>query len=98
MFETETALTLRSPPRTPRITPHWYRLLMINDITEIGERALELPAIDSLSRFTGVFEGDAEVGTAGTGGLGGLDRSRCVADLVGEEMLAEIEEGGGGGA
>jgi len=75
-------LTLCSPPRAPRISPHRYRLLLVDHISEICKSALELPAVDGLCCFTGVFEGDTKIGPASTGGLAGLDGGCCVADLV----------------
>ena len=73
--------TLRSPPGTPSIPPHGHSLFMIDHIVQICQRALELPSIDSLSGFTGVFEGDAEVGAVSAGRFALLDRCGCVADL-----------------
>ena len=46
---------------------------MIDHIAQVCQRALELPAIDSLGRFAGVFEGDAEVGAVSAGGFSWLD-------------------------
>ena len=40
---------------------------MINHVAQICQRALELPAIDGLGGFAGVFEGDAEVGAVSAG-------------------------------
>lgn len=42
---------------------------MVDDIAQVCESALELPAIDSLCGFAGVFEGDTEVGAVSAGGL-----------------------------
>ena len=50
-------------------------------IVEIGEGALEFPAVDGLGGLAGVFEGAAEVGAAGACGFGGFDVGGCVADL-----------------
>ena len=61
---------------------------MIDYIAQICESALELPAIDSLSGFAGVFEGDAEVGAVSAGGFALLDRGGCVADLDEEELIS----------
>lgn len=83
------AHTLGSPSRTPSIPPHGHRLFMIDHIAQICQRALELPAIDGLSRFAGVFEGDAEVGAVSAGGFALLDRGGCVADLDEEEWISE---------
>ena len=57
-----TTRTLRCPPRTTGISPHGHRLFMIDHIAQVCQSALELPAIDGLSRFAGVFKGNAEVG------------------------------------
>ncbi|KAL8637115.1 MAG: hypothetical protein Q9228_005581 [Teloschistes exilis] len=54
-------LTLRSPSSTPSISPHRHRLGMPNDIVQVCDGALELPAVNGLGGFTGVFEGDAKV-------------------------------------
>lgn len=54
---------------------------MSDDVVQVGEGALELPAIDGLGGFTGIFERDTEVGAAGAGRFGGLELGCCVADL-----------------
>ena len=61
---------------------------MINHIAQVCQRALELPAIDGLGRFAGVFEGDAEVGAVSAGGFAWLDCGGCVADLDEEERIS----------
>lgn len=61
---------------------------MIDHIAQICQSALELPAIDSLSRFAGIFEGDAEIGAVSAGGFALLDRGGCVADLEEEERIS----------
>ena len=61
---------------------------MINHIAQVCQRALELPAVDGLGRFAGVFEGDAEVGAVSAGGFALLDRGGCVADLDEEERVS----------
>lgn len=73
--------TLRTSARTPSISPHWYRFFLVDYVVQVGQRALQLPAVDRLGGFAGVFERDAEVGAAGASGLGGLDLGGCVADL-----------------
>ena len=60
---------------------------MIDYVAQVCQRALKLPAIDGLSRFAGVLEGDAEVGAVSAGGFALLDRGGCVADL-GEERIS----------
>lgn len=54
---------------------------MTDDVVQVSDGALELPAIDGLGGFTGVFEGDTEVAAASAGGFGGLELGCCVADL-----------------
>ena len=61
---------------------------MINHIAQVCQRALELPAIDGLGCFAGVFEGNAEVGAVSAGGFACLDRGGCVADLDEEERIS----------
>ena len=61
---------------------------MIDHIVQIRHRALELPSIDSLGRFSSVFEGDAEVGAVSAGGFALLDRCGCVADLHEEKRIS----------
>lgn len=52
------------------------------DVLEVGDGALELPAVDGLGGLAGVLEGDTEVGAASAGALSGLDLGSGVADLV----------------
>ena len=80
--------TLRCPPGTTGISPHGYRFFMIDHIAQVCQCALDLPAIDGLSRFAGVFEGDTEVGAMGAGGFALLDRGGCVANLDEEERVS----------
>ena len=74
---------------------------MINHIAKICQRALELPAIDCLGRFAGVFEGNAEVGAVSAGRFALLDRGGCIADLDEEEgvswgvRIGEVGDDGG---
>lgn len=83
---------LRSSSSTPSIPPHGHRLLMIDHIAQVCKCALELPAIDSLSGFAGVFEGDAEVGAVSAGGFALLDRRGCVADHL-DSTLIVVDDG-----
>ena len=48
---------------------------MLQDISEVGEGAVELPAVDSLGSLAGVLEADAEVRAPSAGAL-------CVGDCV----------------
>ena len=73
--------TLRSTARAPSIPPHGHRLLVVLDIVEVSEGALQLPAVDGLGSLAGVLEGAAEVGAAGARGFGGFEVGGCVADL-----------------
>lgn len=73
--------TLRRSPSRPGISPHRHRLGVPNHIVQVGDGALELPAVDGLGGFTCVLEGNAEVGAAGAGGFRGLEVRGCVSDL-----------------
>lgn len=61
---------------------------MIDHVAQVCQRALELPAIDSLSCFAGVFEGDAEVFAVSAGRFALLNRSSCIADLDEEKRIS----------
>lgn len=65
---------------------------MVNNIIEVCQGALELPAIDCLSGFAGVFEGDAEVGAVGAGGLARCYARGCVADLVRDDLSVPVSD------
>lgn len=56
-------------------------LLLLGDVLEEGDGALELPAVDGLGGLTGVLEGHTEVGTARAGRLRGGDLLSGVANL-----------------
>ena len=75
-------LTLRTPSRTPCIPPHWNSLFLLNHIVQVGQSALELPAVDRLGRFAGIFERYAEIGAASSGGLSRFYLGCCVPDLI----------------
>ncbi len=55
---------------------------MVLDVLEELDSTVELPAVDGLGSLAGVLEGDAEVGTAGAGRLGGQNLGRSVSDLI----------------
>ncbi len=73
--------TLTRPSCTPSVPPHGHGLLLLNHIVEVGQRALQLPAVDGLRRLAGILKGDAQVGTARAGRFRRLDVGGCVADL-----------------
>jgi hypothetical protein len=54
---------------------------VLQDIAEVGEGALELPAVDGLGSLAGVLEGDAEVAAAGASRLCAVDAGCSVANL-----------------
>lgn len=68
---------------------------MSDDVVQVGFGALELPAVDGLGGFTGIFEGDTEVGAASASGFGGLELGCCVADLERQEawLVAKVKVG-----
>lgn len=72
---------LGGAPRRTRIAAHGHGFLVLEHVAQVGEGAVELPAVDGLGRFAGVLEGDPEVGAAGAGGLRGVDLGGGVADL-----------------
>jgi len=51
--------TLTRSSCTPSVPPHGHGLLLLNHIVEVGQCALQLPAVDRLRRLAGVLEGDA---------------------------------------
>lgn len=67
---------------TASVAAHGDGLLVVLDVLEELDSTLELPAVDGLGSLAGVLEGDAEVGTAGAGRLGGQNLGRSVSDLI----------------
>jgi len=74
--------TLGAAAGAAGISSHGDSLLVLLDVLEEGNSALQLPAVDGLGGLAGVLEGDSQVGTAGAGRLGGLDLGRGVSNLV----------------
>lgn len=74
-------LALRGAPRGSGVAAHGHGFLVLEHVAQVGEGAVELPAVDGLRGFAGVFEGDAEVGAPGAGGFRGVDLGGGVADL-----------------
>lgn len=72
---------MSSTTSAPGISPHRHSLDMSLDVLEVGDGALELPAVDGLGGLAGVLERNTEVGATGAGGFGGLDLGGGVADL-----------------
>jgi hypothetical protein len=54
---------------------------VLEDISEVGERALELPAVDGLGSLAGVLERYAEVAAARASRLCAVDAGCSVANL-----------------
>jgi hypothetical protein len=75
------ALTLSCASSAAGEPPHGNGLLVLENISEVGQGALELPAVDGLGGLAGVLEGDAEVAAAGAGRLCAVDAGCCVANL-----------------
>ncbi len=75
------ALTLTRSSSSTSISSHWHGLFMSNHIAQIRKGAIKFPSVDGLGGFAGVFEGDAEVSTAGAGRLARFDVGGCVTDL-----------------
>jgi len=74
-------LTLSSASSAASVPPHGNGLLVLQDISEVGERAVELPAVDGLGGLAGVLEGNAEVAAAGAGRLCAVNGGCSVANL-----------------
>lgn len=68
------------------VPAHGDGLLVLLDVLEELNGALQLPSVDGLSGLAGVLEGDTEVGTAGAGGLRRLDLGGSVTDLMAVKM------------
>lgn len=74
-------LTLSSASSAAGVPPHGDSLLVLQDISEVGEGAVELPAVDSLGSLAGVLEGYAEVAAAGASRLCAVNGGGTVANL-----------------
>ena len=66
---------------------------MLQNISEVGEGALELPAVDSLRRLARVLEGDAEVAAAGARRLCTVDCGAVanLPPLINSNARAEVQ-------
>lgn len=76
-------LCLSAATGATSVPPHWNCLLVLLHILEEGHSALQLPAVDYLSRFAGVLERYPEVRAASSSRLLGRDRGCCVPDHCG---------------
>jgi hypothetical protein len=75
------ALTLCTAAGAASITPHGDRLLLLRDVSEVGQGALKLPSVDGLGGLAGVLEGDTQIAAAGASRLAVVYRISGVADL-----------------
>lgn len=90
-------LTLRSASSAAGVPPHGDGLLVLQDISEVGEGALELPAVDGLRSLARVLEGDAEVAAAGAGSLCAVEGLFSVANLPQLAVVVDAEHSGSAG-
>ena len=72
-----------STASAPGISSHWHGFGLVLHVLEVGEGALELPAVDGLGGLAGVLERDTQVRAPGAGALCGVDLllGAGVADL-----------------
>lgn len=73
--------TLGGAASAAGISSHGDGLLVLLDVLEEGNSALEFPAVDGLGGLASVLERHSEVGTASAGRLRGLDLGRGVSNL-----------------
>lgn len=76
--------TLCGATNATAVAAHGDGLLVLLDVLEELDGALQLPSVDGLSGLAGVLEGNTKVGTARAGRLRRLDLLGSVSDLVGE--------------
>lgn len=72
--------TLSGAASAASISSHGDRLLVLLDVLEELDGAVELPAVDGLRRLAGVLVRDTEVGAPSAGALAVVDGSCCVPD------------------
>lgn len=68
-------LALGSATSASGISAHRNGLLVVDDVLEVDESALELPSVDGLGSFPSVLEADTQIGAPGAGAL-------CVGDRL----------------
>jgi len=78
-------LTLGGAASAPGIASHGHGLDVALDVLQVGDGALQLPAVDRLGGLARVLEGDTEVGAPRSRGFGVVDVGGGVADLDKEE-------------
>jgi hypothetical protein len=75
------SLTLGGTSGASSVSAHGDGFLVVDDVLEVGNSALQLQSVDGLGGLTGVFEADTQVRAPGTGALRGRNRLCGVADL-----------------
>lgn len=74
-------LTLGGAASAASVAAHGNGLLVLQDVTKVGEGALELPSVDGLGGLAGVLERDTEVGTASASALCVVEGGCSVTNL-----------------
>lgn len=75
-------LALRGAAGGAGVAAHGHGFLVLEHVAQVGEGAVELPAVDGLCRFARVLEGHTQVGSPRARGFRGVDLGGRVADLV----------------
>lgn len=81
--------TLGASTNAASKSSHGNSLLVLLDVLEEGNSALELPAVDGLGGLAGVLERNSEIGTAGAGRFRGLNLSCGVSNLSWERRKCQ---------
>ena len=83
--------TLSSPAGAASVPPHRDSLLVLLDVLEELNSAVQLPAVDGLRGLAGVLVGDTKVGAPSAGALAVVDGLSCVSDhLCGRVLCALV--------
>lgn len=72
------------------VPAHGDSLLLLLDVLEELDGAVQLPAVDGLGGLAGVLERDTQVRAAGAGRLGRLNLGSSVSDLIIENMTESV--------
>ena len=75
------SLTLGGAAGGTSVAAHGDGLLVLKDVAQVGEGALELPSVDGLGGLAGVLERHTEVGTASAGALCVVEGGCSVTNL-----------------